>query len=372
MRILAINWQDLKNPQAGGAEIHLHEILKRIAAGGNEITLLCSSFDSAIEEEEIDGIKIVRKGLRYNFNLILPFVLKSILKKERYDIVVEDINKIPFYSPLFHNLPLLVVIPHLFATTVFKEINFALGLYIYFSEKPIPYVYRHRRFMVISESTKDDLVKRGIKKENIFVVKCGIDHELYKLGREKYSFPTITYIGRIKKYKSIQHLILAFRLVSKRLPDSKLFIIGEGDYLSHLKKLSKQLGLEEKIEFTGYVKQEEKVERLQRSHVAVCPSLKEGWGLTNVEANACGTLVIASNVPGLKDSVVDGKTGLLFRYGDIEDLAKKIVDVLSNKSLEDKLIQGGLGWARKFSWDEAASQTLNLVNLTLNKKVCVR
>jgi glycosyltransferase involved in cell wall biosynthesis len=368
LKILAINWQDLRNPQAGGAEVHLQEILKRIAARGNEITLLCSSFDGAPEEEEIDGVRIVRKGWRHNFNLILPFVLKSILKREKYDIVVEDINKIPFYSPLFHNLPLLVVIPHLFATTVFKEINFTLGLYIYFSEKPLTCVYRHQKFMVISESTKDDLARRGIRKENIFVVKCGIDHQLYKRGGEKYSFPAIAYIGRIKKYKSIQHLILAFRLVLERLPDSKLFIIGEGDYLPHLKKLSKRLGLEDKIEFTGYVSQEEKVERLQSSHLVVCPSLKEGWGLTNVEANACGTPVIASNVPGLKDSVVDGKTGLLFRYGDIEDLAKKIVNVLSNKSIEDKLIQGGLEWARNFSWDEAAGQTLNLVNLTLNKK----
>jgi len=368
LKILAINWQDLRNPQAGGAEVHLQEILKRIAARGNEITLLCSSFDGAPEEEEIDGIRIIRKGSRYNFNLVLPFILKSILKKEKYDIVIEDINKIPFCSPLFHNLPLLVVIPHLFATTVFKEINFALGLYIYFSEKPIPCVYRNKQFMVISESTKDDLVKRGIEEKDIFVVKCGIDHQLYKPGGEKYSFPAIAYVGRIKKYKSIQHLILAFRLVLQRLPDSTLFIVGEGDYLFHLKKLSKQLGLEDKIEFTGYVSQQEKVERLQSSHLAVCPSLKEGWGLTNVEANACGTVVVASNVPGLKDSVVDGKTGLLFRYGDIEDLAKKILNVLSNRSLENKLIQGGLEWARNFSWDEAANQTLNLVNLTLNKK----
>ena len=368
MKILAINWRDLRNPQAGGAEVHLQEILRRIAQQGNEVTLLCSSFDGAPREEKVDGIKIIRRGGCYDFNLVLPFVLKPILKKEKFDILIEDVNKIPFYTPLFHSLPLLVVVPHLFATTVFREINFALGLYIYLSEKPISYVYGHRRFMVISQSTKEDLIKRGIKGENIFVVKCGIDHQLYKPNREKYPSPTVIYVGRIKKYKSIQHLILAFRLVLQQIPNAKLVIVGEGDYLPPLMNLSKQLELEGRIEFTGYVSQEEKVEKLQRSHLAVYPSLKEGWGLTNIEANACGTPVVASDVPGLRDSVMDGKTGLLFRYGETEDLASKMVKILSDKSLQAKLAQGGLEWAKEFSWDKTAEQTLSLIRSVATKK----
>ncbi len=366
LRILAINWQDLKNPQAGGAEVHLQEILRRIAVRGNEVTLLCSSFDGALCQEDQDGIRIIRRGSRYDFNLVLPFALKSILKTEKYDLVIEDINKIPFYTPLLHDVPLLVVVPHLFATTVFKEINFVLGLYIYFSEKAIPYVYRDSRFMVISESTKQDLVRRKVKEENISVVKCGIDHGLYKSGPQKNSYPTVVYMGRIKKYKSIQHLIMAFRLVTARVPDARLTIVGDGDYLPDLKRLSKRLGLDEKTEFTGYVSQSEKVERLQRANVAVCPSLKEGWGLTNIEANACGTPVVASDVPGLRDSVVDGKTGLLFRYGDIQGLADRIIEIVSDPALEKRLIQGGLEWAGKFSWDRAADQTLDLIETALD------
>lgn len=368
MKILAINWQDLKNPQAGGAEIHLGEILRRITEGGNEVTLLCSSFADALKEEWIDGIRVIRRGSRYNFNLVLPFVLKSVLKKERYDIVIEDINKIPFYSPLFHNLPLLVVVPHLFSTTVFKEINFALGLYIYLSEKPIRFVYGNKKFMVISESTKDDLVERGIRGEDIFVVKCGIEHALYKPNSERYPLPTIIYVGRMKKYKSVQHLILAFKLVLQKIPDANLMIVGDGDYLPELKKLSRQLKLQDKIEFAGYVSQEEKVERLQKSNVAICPSLKEGWGLTNIEANACGTPVIASDVPGLRDSVIDGKTGLLFRYGDIEGLAQKIIELLSSKDLQMKLIQGGLEWSKSFSWDKTAEETLDLIKSVVKEE----
>ena len=223
MKILAVNWEDLANPQAGGAEVHLLEILKRIAAGGHQVTLLCSSFPGAKQKEESDGIRIIRRGSRYDFNLVAPFAFRALLKEQKWDIVIEDINKIPFYTPLYHRLPLLVVIPHLFADTVFKEINFILGLYIYLSEKPIPSVYKGFKIMVISESTKEDLVKRGIPEDDIFVIKCGIDQTLYAVDPqiEKYANPTVTYLGRLKKYKSIQHLIAGFSLLVEKIPEAR-------------------------------------------------------------------------------------------------------------------------------------------------------
>jgi glycosyltransferase involved in cell wall biosynthesis len=363
LKILALNWEDLKNPQAGGAEVHLQEILRRIAQKGHEITLLCSSFPGAKPIEELDGIRIVRRGSRYNFNLVAPFVLKALLKEKSWDIIIEDINKIPFYTPLYHRLPLLVVIPHLFADTVFKEINFILGLYIYLSEKPIPTIYKGFKFMVISESTKEDLTKRGIPENDIFVIKCGIDQALYRMNSQvpKDTNPTVIYLGRLKKYKSVDHLLVGFSLTLDKIPDARLVIVGDGDYKGHLIDLAKKLGLENRVEFTGYVDKHEKVKRLQKAWVAVYPSLKEGWGLTNIEANACGTPVIASNAPGLKDSVVCGKTGLLFEYGNVQELSQCMIKILSDKDYRENLIQGGLSWAKSFSWDEAASETFELL-----------
>jgi glycosyltransferase involved in cell wall biosynthesis len=157
LNILALNWEDLSNPQAGGAEVHLQEILKRIAAKGHKVTLLASGFTGCKSTEEIDGIRIVRAGSRFNFNFVAPLALRKLLREEKWDIFIEDINKIPFFSPLYHKLPTLVVIPHLFADSVFKEINFVLGTYIYLFEKPIPWLYKGFKFMVISDSTKDDL-----------------------------------------------------------------------------------------------------------------------------------------------------------------------------------------------------------------------
>jgi glycosyltransferase involved in cell wall biosynthesis len=369
LNILALNWEDLYNPQAGGAEVHLQEILKRIAKKGHKVTLLCSGWDGCKPLDEADGIRIVRRGSRFNFNFVAPFALRALLKEERWDVTIEDINKIPFYSPLFHHLPLLVVIPHLFSDSVFKEINFVLGTYIYLSEKPIPWLYKGSQFMVISDSTKEDLVKRGLPAEDIHVIHCGIDHTLYHpdTSGQKDLVPTVIYLGRLKKYKSIDHLLHAFSLTLKSIPEARLVLVGEGDFKQNLVSLAHRLNIEDKVEFTGFVDQGEKVRRLQRAWVAVCPSLKEGWGLTNIEANACGTPVIASNVPGLRDSVVNGETGILYEYGNVKELSDCLVRVLSEESLRQKLRQGGLNWANRFNWDQAAEKTLELIGHVVDR-----
>ncbi len=133
------------------------------------------------------------------------------IKKNHYDVVIEDINKIPFYSPLYQKLPTLIVIPHLFADTIFQEINYVLGTYIYIAEKPVPVVYKRNRFMVISQSTAEDVIKRGIKRENIDVVECGIDKDIFRYDPsiQKFETPTLLYVGRLKKYKHIETPIQA-------------------------------------------------------------------------------------------------------------------------------------------------------------------
>lgn len=369
MNILALNWNDLKNPYGGGAEVHLEELLRRLVSYGHKVTLFCSGFKGCRPEEMIEGIRIIRRGNRYNFNLIAPLHLRKLVRSEKFDYLVEDINKIPFYTPLYLNLPTLVVIPHLFATTVFEEINFLLGTYIYLFERPLVTVYKRKPYNVISESTADDLVARGVPRKDISVIHCGIDRNVYAHDPsiKKYERPTILYLGRIKKYKSIHHLISAFVIVRKELPEARLMIVGAGDYLDQLKQQAADLGLADVVEFPGFVSREDKVDRLRRSHVSVLPSLKEGWGLTNIEANSVGTAVVAANVPGLKDSVRDGQTGYLYKHGDIAELADKLMLILTNDSLREELQVGALKWAKQFSWDIAAKKFETLL-LDLMKK----
>jgi glycosyltransferase involved in cell wall biosynthesis len=356
MKILALNWNDLRNPYGGGAEVHLEELLRRLVSYGHEVTLFCSGWTDCVAEETIEGVHIIRRGNRFNFNLIAPWHLRALVKRQQFDLLIEDINKIPFYTPAYLNLKTLVVIPHLFATTVFQEINFVLGTYIYLFERPLVSVYRGRHFNVISESTADDMVARGVPRKDISVIHCGIDRKTYSYDASvrKYDRPTILYLGRIKKYKSIQHLILAFKQVKERIGDARLMIVGSGDYLPQLKQLAAAIGVQKDVEFPGYVSLSEKVERMRRAHVSVLPSLKEGWGLTNIEANSVGTAVVAANSQGLRDSVQDGVTGFLYEHGNVDQLAQKLLSILEDRSLREKLERGGMAWAEKFNWDDAA------------------
>lgn len=370
MNILALNWQDISNPLAGGAEVHLEELLRRIVSRGHTVTLFCSGYSGSKPEENIEGVKIIRRGNRFNFNLIAPFYLRKLVRNGNFDVLIEDINKIPFYTPIYLRIPTLVVIPHLFSTSVFKEINFLLGLYIYLSEMPLVPVYRGRKFNVISESTAGDMINKGLPSDDVSVIHCGIDNSVYNYKKDigKYEKPSILYLGRIKKYKSIDHLIYAFDKVQKNIPEARLNIVGSGDYLGQLKELAGRLKIGDNVTFAGYVSEEKKVEYLRRSHVAVYPSLKEGWGLTNIEANACGTAVIAANSPGLRDSVKDGETGFLYEYGNINQLAEKLEKLLLDTEIRSDLEDGGRRWAQKFSWDDAADSFLELLSLITDGK----
>lgn len=369
MRILALNWQDLKNPQAGGAEVHLQEILKRLVSYGHHVDLLCSNYPGGRKTELYDGIKVYRHGSRYNFNLVVPFAMRKLIRANQYNVVMEDINKIPFYSPLYQKLPTLVVIPHLFADTVFREINFVLGSYIYLAEKPVSIAYRKNRYMVISGSTANEVEKKGIPRENIHVVECGIDKNVYRFDPEiaKFEIPTLLYVGRIKKYKSIDTIIRAMPGIRERVPDVRLVIVGSGDYLQALKNLTSTLKLENVVSFKGFVPEAEKVMYLRRSHVSIYPSLKEGWGLTNIEANACGTTVLASRVPGLVDSVDEGVSGLLFEHGNIDQFSELVVKILQDDSYRKSLEMGGLRWAANFSWDKAARETEEILKKVVSE-----
>jgi glycosyltransferase involved in cell wall biosynthesis len=366
LRILALNWQDLTHPQAGGAEVHLEEILRRVVSWGHEVSLACCTYPGCKTRENIGGMAVYRRGGRQTFNFIAPTLIRQILDEKPHDLLVEDINKIPFYLPMFFKMPHLAVIPHLFGRNIYQEANPVIASYVYFAEKPIKSVYRKSGFLAISESTRLDLVRRGIAADRIGVAECGVDHDVYNPEQPvvKYDRPTVVYLGRIKKYKSVHHLVQALPAIQKSVPNVRALIVGDGDYLESLKQIVARLGLQDAVELTGFVNLAEKLTHLRRSHVSVYLSPKEGWGITNIEANACGTPVVAANVSGLKDSVSHGKSGLLYEYGNIEELAQQVVRVLSDKPLYQSLSQGALEWANRFTWDDCARRSLAIMEKT--------
>ena len=355
---------DMANPVAGGAEVHLTEIFKRFADRGDKVVLVSSGFKGGSDRDDYEGIEIYRTGSRETFNFTAPSLLRKLDREYDFDIVVEDINKVPLFTPLYMKKPVLVTIPHLFGTAVFRETNPVLASYVYLMERPLGLVYRNSVFEVISESTATDLQHRGIDQRNIRTVYCGMDHDTYfpDMNAVKFEQPTLLYVGRIKRYKSVDVIVRALPAVIERVPDARLVIVGSGDAVDEITDLGKSLGVSDRLVFTGFVSTEEKVDWMRRSHVIVNPSPKEGWGLTNIEANACGTVAVASDADGLRDSVRDGETGLLFPYGDHEALAGHLIDLLTDSDRMSLLTANALEWSRTFTWDAAAEKTMEIID----------
>lgn len=357
MKILVLNWQDIRNPFGGGAEVHLHQIFSRIAARGHDVTLFCSGFDGAPDREEIDGIQIIREGGRNLFNYYVPRRYKRQFRHEGFDIVIDDINKIPFYTPLYVREPLLAISHHFFGKSIFLEAGRLVGTYVYLAEKLVDLVYRNTPFAVVSESTLQEFMQRGFKRELFSIIPNCIDQDLLpmKIGR-KNDHPVIAYFGRLKKYKSVDHVLRAFAQLHRDIPDARLHILGTGTFKPELERLCDTLGIRKKTTFFGYVSDQEKISLLSEAYCAVNPSMKEGWGITNIEANACGTPVLSANVPGLRDSVRDGHSGLLYPYGDIDALAKAMRNLLLDDKARAALSAGAVEWAKRFHWDSSADQ----------------
>jgi glycosyltransferase involved in cell wall biosynthesis len=242
------------------------------------------------------------------------------------------------------------------------EVSFPIALYVFLMEKLVKPIYRKIHWIVGSPSTFTELTEWGFPKEQVTIINYCVNKNIFRrTGVEKSKIPMIGYLGRLKKYKSIEHLIQATKIVKEKFPDLKVMIVGDGDNKKNLEDLVSQLNLSDTVEFKGFVSEEEKINYLQQMHFVVNTSSKEGWGLTVVEANACGRCVIAANVEGLRDSVIDKNTGLLYEYGNINELAEKIIQLLSDNNLVSEYEKNAIEWADSFDWNVAADKTFKII-----------
>ena len=360
MRILVVNWNDRENPQAGGAEIHLHELFGRIAKWGHEVHLIASGWPGGPATAAVDGIQVTRIGGRHSFALRARGAVRRALRATPFDVVAEDINKVPLFLPTLTRLPFVAIVPHLFGTTAFAEASAPLAAVVWGSELPIPWVYKNAGFHAISESTRDDLVRRGVPPERVVVIHPGVDSQAYRPdpATPRADRPTFLYLGRLKRYKGVEFAIRAVADARRTRPDITLDISGQGDDRPRLERLAAEHRVSDAVRFLGYVSEEEKRRLLHRAWAVVFPSPKEGWGITNVEAAACGTPALASDSPGLRESVQNGVTGYLVSHGDVPALADRMVAMAADASLVERLGRAARRFAEGLSWDSAARATL--------------
>lgn len=343
--------------------MHLHHILAGAAAQGWHVDLVCAGYAGAAAHAVIDGVHIHRRGHWTVANFLLPGVVKKLLRQGSYDLLIEDINKIPFYTPLYRGrTPLLAIVPHLFGTTVYREANPLTATYVYGAERLISRFYKNVDFEVISPSTKEDLVARGLDGERIHTIYCGTDHGRFALDKPppRDENPLIVSWSRLRRYKSVDVAIRAFARILAVMPQARLLVMGRGPDEKRLQKLVGRLGLDQAVTFSGFMPWEQLVQTLHRAHVFLNPSPKEGWGLTVIEANQCGLPVVASDRPGLRDSVRDGETGFLAPYGDDRAFAERALQLLRDPDLFARQSVAAKKWAATFSWQRCVSESLAL------------
>ena len=359
MKILILNWRDIRDPQAGGAEVYLHQIGKRLAAR-HRVHFYCRQYRGSSRTDEIDGLRITRRGGSFSLYLYFIFDYLFSLRREGFDIVVDDINGVPFFTPLFVRRPKVAIIHHIVGREIFfRELPFPLSLVGLVAEKMIPFIYRRTPVVAVSPSTRDELVEFGIGGERIRIIYNAIEHPPPG-DTPRAERPTLAYVGRIKAYKQLDHLLQAFAQLLEEVPDAGLVIAGRGD-CAELEAQAAGLGISSSVSFMGEVSEQQKIEILDRAWAFVTPSMKEGWGVSVIEANDRGTPAVAYNVPGLRDSIKDGETGLLAAAGDIGSLAQAMSRLLRDGELRQRLSHSAREWALSFSWDSSAQSFAELI-----------
>ena len=352
-RILVLNERDPKHPKSGGAEIHVTEIFGRLARRGHRVVHLAAGFDGGAEREVVDDVEVHRLGglARYYPGSVIE--ARRLTRAGEVDVVVECLNKVPWFSPAWSAKPVLALCHHLFGEVAFQQVPWPIAAGVWTLERGIPPIYRRCPFIAISESSRDDLVKRGIDPGRVTVSHPGIDHPPFEADTSTPRAAKVIFVGRLEVYKKVDVMLHAMKQLEARFPDAEIVVIGRGPATEDLQRLARDLGLAGRTRFTGFVSDEERDRLLAEARVCVFPSEKEGWGLTVIEANAAGTPVVATDADGLRDSVRDGETGWLVADGDVAGFADRIGALLEDDALATRMSAAALAWSKRFDWERA-------------------
>lgn len=379
-RVGMIAWRDLDDPEAGGSELHAHEIARRWAAAGIDVTLRTSSVSGGSRRTTREGYGVVRRSGRYTVFGAGPLdiVAGRLGPVGRLDGLVEIWNGMPFLSPLWWRGPRLVFLHHvhaeMWAMTLSSSRLAAAGSML--ESRLAPPLYRRSRIVTLSRSSRDEIVESlGMRTDLVSVVPPGIDPRFSTASEHgpgakangtsrrarggKADHPLVLAVGRLVPVKQFDRLIAAAGPLSALHPDLEIVIVGEGSERPVLEAAIAASGAGRVVRLAGRLGDDELVELYRRAWVLVSTSAREGWGMTVTEAAACGTPAVASRIAGHLDAVTDDVTGLLFEN---EDQFVKAVDrVLADSTFRAALASGALERATGLTWNATAFGTLEVL-----------
>jgi glycosyltransferase involved in cell wall biosynthesis len=358
LNILLINWRDPKHPKAGGAEQYCYHVARSLVEAGHHVEWLTAGFPGAARHEVLDGIQVTRVG-----NSVTVYALAAVeylrAMRDRFHVIIDSENGIPFFTPLFSLKPKVLLVYHVHRDVFLSQLPFPLSRLLVFIElKLVPLLYRNASIVTISASTKRDLERYDKTRLPIEIVEPGISGEF--AAGERAKDPTVLYVGRIEPYKRLDLLIQAFATVLSDLPNARLRIAGTGSDVDRLRRVAAHAGIAERVRFLGRVTEDQKATELMSAWVFVNPSSMEGWGISILEAAACATPAVAFDVPGLSESIVPGVTGSLVRVLKDTDLVRDLAGAMATYLQAPELCRdhgkNAAERARDYSWSKQAAK----------------
>ncbi len=348
----------------GGVETRAFAIAKELAKK-HEVTVLCSREKNQPKEQRFANMRIMRCGPERSYTQIgdipkrLRFIFAAYQEGCKLDAdLVDGYNYITYIPAMWigkkKNIPAIATYHDVWVGEWVKHIGLIGGILGEILER---YILRGKgkhwtQFITNSEVTRQELITYGIPKEKTTAVYSGVYVDRYqKLKAKPYAKSTVIYVGRLVPYKRINDLIQAISIVKKQIPNIQCKIIGTGPEKENLAKLIKEEDLKEQVELVGFVEKHEDVMKgIKSSQVFCLPSAVEGLGLVTIEAMACGTPYVNSDIPPTRECTENGKGGILYELGNIKQLAKGIVSLMKNKELHAQKSEEARILAKKYDW----------------------
>jgi glycosyltransferase involved in cell wall biosynthesis len=365
-RVDVVAWRDLDDAEAGGSELHAHEILERWADAGIDVRLWTSRVDGAAREIVRNGYTVNRRAGRY---AVFPRTALAGIRRKigTGDALVEIWNGMPFFSPLWSRTPRIVLLHHVHAEMWDMVLSPRLARLGRTLEARIaPPFYRKSQIVTLSESARRDLVRRlKHPADRVTVVPPGVDARFTPAGPLNPT-PLVIGVGRLVPVKRFDHFIEAMIALKASQPELEAMIIGEGYERPALEAQIAAAGAGGWFSLPGRLPDADLIAAYRRAWVVASMSSHEGWGMTLTEAAACGTPAVATRIAGHEDAVIDGESGFL--VSSIPELVEATGSIVANPMLRRRLSQGALRRVEDMTWEQTASLALDALAVQVMRR----
>jgi glycosyltransferase involved in cell wall biosynthesis len=349
MRFLMLNWRDPKNPLAGGAERVSRAYLSALNEREHEVFWFANDFPGASPEETVERIRIVRGGGRGSS---VRRAMQWYRTQPRFDLVIDQHHGIPWYAPWWAGTNCVAYIHEVLGPIWGAFYSWPLSSVGRWQERWTHWLYRKVPFWTPSESTRKVLETHGVRE--VKVLPNGTDTTpLAELPGKPLRQPLrLAAVSRLAPNKRVEHAVEATGLLCRKGVETILTVVGTGECEGQLKSLAAAGALAGRVRFAGQLSESEKNAELSGAHLLVHTSLREGWGLNVIEANAMGTPAVVYPVGGLVDSTVHGETGIVAETETPEALAESIAALVRQPEQYDRLRVNAWNRAKTFHWSK--------------------